>query len=166
LLGLAVASSQALADADCGGAEPPPASKGKSHESKGKCPSGYKYSAKKSGCVKVSCGNGRVWSGGSQACIDRHSAALTDQDFYVEARALADEGQYHEALDMLARIKEQEQPRVLNLIGYSTRKLGDVDKGLAYYHKALALDPNTCWRGNISARAICRRATSAVRRPS
>jgi tetratricopeptide (TPR) repeat protein len=28
------------------------------------------------------------------------------------------------------------------LVGYSTRKLGDLDKGLEYYHKALALDPN------------------------
>jgi tetratricopeptide (TPR) repeat protein len=45
-------------------------------------------------------------------------------------------------LDTLAHIKNQEQARVLNLIGYNTRKLGEVDKGLDYYHKALALDPN------------------------
>jgi tetratricopeptide (TPR) repeat protein len=31
---------------------------------------------------------------------------------------------------------------VLNSIGYSTRKLGDVDKGIEYYHQALAIDPN------------------------
>jgi tetratricopeptide (TPR) repeat protein len=31
---------------------------------------------------------------------------------------------------------------VLNLIGYSTRKLGDVDKGIEYYRQALAIDPN------------------------
>ncbi len=43
---------------------------------------------------------------------------------------------------MLARIKWQEQPRVLNLVGYNTRKLGDIDKGLDYYHRALQLDPN------------------------
>jgi tetratricopeptide (TPR) repeat protein len=71
-----------------------------------------------------------------------HSAALTDQDFYDEARALVDEGQFTEALDVLHLIKKQEQPRVLNYIGYTTRKLGDVDKGLDYYHQALALDPN------------------------
>ena len=46
------------------------------------------------------------------------------------------------ALEILSHIKKQEQPRVLNYIGYTTRKLGDVDKGLDYYHRALALDPN------------------------
>lgn len=31
---------------------------------------------------------------------------------------------------------------MLNSIGYSTRKLGDVDKGIEYYHQAPAIDPN------------------------
>jgi hypothetical protein len=53
-------------------------------------------------------------SGEELACIDNHFAALTDQDFYTEARARADESRFHEALDLLARIKKQEQPRVLN----------------------------------------------------
>ena len=135
LLGLGVVGGHALADADCGDTEPPKATKGK-------CPAGHKFSAKTKACVKVSCGGGRVWQGTSQACIDGHSAALTDQDFYDEARALVDEGQYAAALDILHLIKKQEQPRVLNYIGYTTRKLGDVDKGLDYYHQALALDPN------------------------
>jgi tetratricopeptide (TPR) repeat protein len=133
VVGLAVAGGRALADADCGDAEPPKATKGK-------CPAGHKYSARTKACVKVSWLN--VWSGEQQACIDSHSASLVDQDFYSEARALADEGKFANALAMLAQIKKQEQPRVLNLVGYNTRKLGDVDKGLDYYHRALELDPN------------------------
>jgi tetratricopeptide (TPR) repeat protein len=134
LLGLSFACGRALADADCGDTEPP-------KDTKGKCPSGYKFSAKTKSCVKVSCGLGNVWSAEEKACIDGHSASLTDQDFYDEARALAEEGRYAPALAVLARIKKQEQARVLNMIGYSTRKLGDLDKGLEYYHRALALDP-------------------------
>jgi tetratricopeptide (TPR) repeat protein len=132
LLGVAALGGRAFADVGCWDSEPPKATKGK-------CAAGYKYSAKKKACTKVSCGMGRVWSGEEQACIGDHSAALTDQAFYTEARARADEGRFHEALDLLARINK---PRVLNMIGYSTRKLGDLDKGLEYYHKALALDPD------------------------
>ena len=104
LAGLGVLAGRALADAECGDTEPPKATKGA-------CPAGYKYSAKKKGCA-------------------------------TEAVALADEGHFREALDLLTRIKKQEQSRVLNMVGYTTRKLGDVDKGLDYYQRALALDPN------------------------
>jgi tetratricopeptide (TPR) repeat protein len=135
LAGLGVVAGHAFADAECGDTEPPKATKGK-------CPVGYKYSARHKGCAKVSCGNGSVWSGEQHACIDGHSATLTDQDFYTEAVALADEGHFKEALDLLSRIKNQEQSRVLNMVGYTTRKLGDVDKGLDDYQRALALDPN------------------------
>ena len=31
---------------------------------------------------------------------------------------------------------------VLTYIGYSKRKLGKVDEGIAYYHQALAINPN------------------------
>ena len=34
---------------------------------------------------------------------------------------------------------------VLTYIGYATRKLGRVEKGIAWYHKALALDPDNLY---------------------
>jgi tetratricopeptide (TPR) repeat protein len=106
------------------------------------CPRGERYSEKKRDCVKTSCGTGQVWSGGVEACLDSNSAALTDDDLYLAGRDLGQEGHYKEALQLFFRIKDKEQARVLSSIGYSTRKLGDLDKGIDYYHQALTLDPN------------------------
>ncbi len=134
LLGLALAVPQALAVEDTddsgGGAK---ASKS--------CPSGQRHSDKKHGCVRTSCGTGQVWNSGVEACLDGNSASLTDDDLYVAGRDLGQQAHYAEALKLFFRIKNREQARVLSSIGYSTRKLGDVDKGIDYYHQALAIDP-------------------------
>ena len=105
------------------------------------CPSGKRYSEKKRGCVRTSCGTGQVWSSGVGSCVDGNSASLTDDDLYVAGRELGQQAHYAEALKLFFRIKNREQARVLSSIGYSTRKLGDVDKGIDYYHQALAIDP-------------------------
>jgi tetratricopeptide (TPR) repeat protein len=135
LLGLAFAIPQAFAvedtdDSSSGGAK---ASKS--------CPKGARYSEKKHGCVRTCCGTGQVWSSGVEACLDGNSASLTDDDLYLAGRDLGQQGHYAEALKLFFRIKNREQARVLSSIGYSTRKLGDVDKGIDYYHQALAIDP-------------------------
>jgi tetratricopeptide (TPR) repeat protein len=106
------------------------------------CPSGQRYSEKKHGCVRTSCGTGQVWSSGVEACADGNAASLTDEDLYLAGRDLGQQAHYAEALKLFFRVKNREQARVLNSIGYSTRKLGDVDKGIDYYHQALAIDPN------------------------
>jgi tetratricopeptide (TPR) repeat protein len=106
------------------------------------CPSGQRYSEKKHGCVRTSCGTGQVWSSDLDACLDGNSASLTDEDLYLAGRDLGQQAHYAEALKLFFRVKNREQARVLNSIGYSTRKLGDVDKGIDYYHQALAIDPN------------------------
>jgi len=108
------------------------------------CPKGSQYSKQRGGCVKLktSCASGQVWGGDAEACLDGKSAALTDDDLYAAAYDLRQEGQYAEALQFLFRIKDGQQPRVLNSTGHSTRKLGDIDKGIEYYHQALTIDPN------------------------
>ncbi len=46
------------------------------------------------------------------------------------------------ALDTLNAIRDKNDAMVLTMIGYSTRKLGDAEAGIAIYHQALAIDPN------------------------
>ncbi len=91
---------------------------------------------------KKKCKKNFVWSPQLKKCVEKTTELLTDDDLYLQARAYVEDGEYAMALDLLRRIKNQNQPRVLNYIGYSTRKLGDVDEGITYYKKALSLDPN------------------------
>ena len=118
------------------------------------CPKGARYSEKKRGCVKTSCGTGQVWSSGVDACLDANSASLTDDDLYVAGRELGQQAHYAEALKLFFRIKNREQARVLSSIGYSTRKLGDVDKGIDYYHQALAHRSRLHQGARISRRGL------------
>ena len=88
------------------------------------------------------CKKGFVWSKAKKKCIRKTSELLTDDDLFWQARAYVDEKKYELALDLLHRVRNPDQPRVLNYIGYSTRKLGDVEKGITYYKKALSIDPD------------------------
>jgi Tetratricopeptide repeat len=118
---------------------PAPSSPGT--RSKG-CPSGYKYSKKKKQCVKVACATGEIWSKNAGTCAPTTAASVTDEDLRVEGVWLAKHGRYAEALETLKLVKQQNDPKVLNYIGYSTRKLGRVEEGIRYYLAALKLDPN------------------------
>jgi tetratricopeptide (TPR) repeat protein len=75
-------------------------------------------------------------------CVKAESGILPDEELYQQGRSLAKAGKYEEALLILATIKNQNDPRVLNYTGYSNRKAGRIDIGITYYRKALAIDPN------------------------
>ncbi len=75
-------------------------------------------------------------------CVKLESSNLSDEDLYDQGSQLAKDGQYEKALKVLAKIKNQDNPRVLNYLGYSNRKAGRLEVGIAYYQKALAIDPN------------------------
>ncbi len=88
------------------------------------------------------CPSGWVWSSNKGKCVKKTSELLSDDDLYAAAYKLIEEKQYALARDLLYRIKDQHQPRVLNYIGYTTRKLGRIDDGIRYYKMALELDPD------------------------
>jgi tetratricopeptide (TPR) repeat protein len=74
------------------------------------------------------------------ACKPHHQ--MSDDEIYNAAYWMARAGQYREALALLARAKDHNDPRILNATGFATRKLGDVEGALPYYARALEINPN------------------------
>lgn len=68
--------------------------------------------------------------------------ASNDDAIYTSGVQLADAKNYSAALAMFKTAENQNDPRILTGIGFSTRKLGEIDKGLSYYFTALKIDPN------------------------
>lgn len=97
-----------------------------------------KKTCKKGYVVKTVTRNGRK----VRTCAKAKMGVLPDDDLYAQGRELAKDGEYEWALDVLTSIANQNQPRVLNYIGYSHRKAGRLETGISYYYKALAIDPN------------------------
>jgi tetratricopeptide (TPR) repeat protein len=75
-------------------------------------------------------------------CVKLKADVLPDAELYQQARLLANEGEYEWALDHLRLIKVQQNAEVLNYTGYANRKAGRLETGIAYYHQALALNPD------------------------
>lgn len=75
------------------------------------------------------------------ACKNNRDGA-TDDEIYNAAYWLAKAGSYVEARALLLTASNPDDPRILNYLGFTTRKLGDVDVALVYYGKALALKPD------------------------
>jgi tetratricopeptide (TPR) repeat protein len=75
-------------------------------------------------------------------CVKAQSGILPDEELYQQGRLLAKAGQYDWAVEVLSLVQNQNDPRVLNYLGYSNRKAGRLEIGISYYRKALAINPN------------------------
>jgi tetratricopeptide (TPR) repeat protein len=95
-----------------------------------------------SGGSTPSCKPGYVYDSSKQTCVKASSGLFDDEQLYQQGRTLALGGRYEEALGALAAVQNQNDSMVLTMIGYAKRKLGDFDEGMAYYQRALAIDPN------------------------
>ena len=93
-----------------------------------------------SSAAAVLCERGFVYSKARRGCAD--ADAIDDDELYTQGRALALAGHYARALDALEAVRIRRDARVLAMIGYSKRKLGHFDEGIAAYLQALAIDPN------------------------
>jgi len=89
----------------------------------------------------VVCKKGWVWSKQVQRCVPANSGSLDDKERLDQGRALALAGYYDNALAVLDTVTDKNNAEVLTYIGYSHRKMGDVDVGIGFYKQALAIDP-------------------------
>ena len=90
----------------------------------------------------VTCINGKVWDRNKKKCVKPKKSSMNDDGLYEAARDLAYHRRYEEAITVLKLAKNQNDPRILNYLGYSNRKLGRIHEGLAYYTAALKEDPD------------------------
>jgi tetratricopeptide (TPR) repeat protein len=88
----------------------------------------------------LECRKGWTYDQSKKMCV--RSQSLNDEQLYQQGRLLALAGHYDSALDTLGAIRNKKDAMVLTMIGYSTRKLGRLEEGIAIYHQALAIDPN------------------------
>jgi tetratricopeptide (TPR) repeat protein len=90
----------------------------------------------------LKCKDGKIWDEKKAECVDAQSGALTDDELYNAARELAYNGQYDNALSVLAAADNQNDPRVLNYKGFAMRKVGRLEDGMIFYQAALKIDPD------------------------
>jgi tetratricopeptide (TPR) repeat protein len=69
-------------------------------------------------------------------------SSFNDDELYKAAREFAYAGQYDNAITALRLAENQNDPRILNYLGYANRKAGRMDLGMSYYRKALQADEN------------------------
>lgn len=88
------------------------------------------------------CPRGQVWDSRTQRCVQAQSGVLPDKSLADNAYALAKADRFDEAIAVLDLMQDRDTPQALNYRGFATRKLGRIDEGIAYYLKAVALDPH------------------------
>jgi len=126
--GAALIMSPLAADAAGGGPPPPPPNT--------PCP---KIKTKDACQGQDQC----YWSNSKKKCKKKknQSEININDKLYMQGRALAKSGKYAKAIELL-KTADQTDPQVLNYLGYSYRKSGDLMTGIEYYKLALAIDPN------------------------
>ena len=89
------------------------------------------------------CEGTQVWDAKTEACVDAvEESNLNDDDRYKAVRELAYSGSYDRALGILDTFENAGDDRRLTYLGFVTRKMGDVDGGMAWYAAAIDVNPD------------------------
>jgi tetratricopeptide (TPR) repeat protein len=88
------------------------------------------------------CAEGLVFDLATQSCMTPVDSTNDDQALINDVRELAYDGRFADALSMLDTMQNQNNDMVATYCGFTTRKSGDVQAGLAFYKTALAVNPD------------------------
>ncbi len=89
------------------------------------------------------CKKNEVWDKKTQKCVAaKKESRLDDDTIYEAARELAYAKRYDEARHLLTLAANQEDPRILNYYGFTSRKMGHLEEGLRYYNAAIKRSPD------------------------
>lgn len=86
-----------------------------------------------------SCPNGKAWNG--KRCVK--TSKLNDRQLIEQGRELAVIGHYASAIGVLSTVSDKSNPLALTYLGYSYRKSGHFDRGMAPYKQALSINPRS-----------------------
>lgn len=91
---------------------------------------------------KVECEKGYVYSTTKKRCVKEEPDAAPDRALLERGWMLAYAGKYQLAMDTFRSVADENNPSALNGLGYTNRKLGQLERGIGYYKLALAIDPD------------------------
>lgn len=105
----------------------------------------------------TTCTDGKIWNAEKKECLDpepmegekpaaaegtdpQMQARFSDDQLFEAAREFAYAGQPEHAIRALKAARNQDDPRILNYLGFAHRKAGRLELAMDYYRKALAID--------------------------
>lgn len=95
----------------------------------------------------VTCSGSQVFDKNQGKCVDPQNSNLHRDEIYLAVRQLAYAGRYLDAQAVLEALPEDDSGR-LTYLGFTHRKLGNLDLAMMYYQDAIDQDP-----ANILARS-------------
>lgn len=87
------------------------------------------------------CPDGKKWNKKKNRCVPALIEQMNGDELYQYGWQLAKTGKYSQAIAVLKKA-DQNDPRVLNYLGYSYRKSGDLKTAVGFYKAALKINPD------------------------
>lgn len=95
----------------------------------------------------VTCEGAKVYDKKTRRCVNAQESSLQTEEIYLTVRQLAYAGRYVDAQTLAQALPKGHDGR-LTYMGFTHRKMGNVDLGKIFYEQAIAENP-----GNILARS-------------